>query len=116
MKKYILLILCLSVAVPMGLKFSIESCASLLAGCSGGACLIEDATSSPVNNKYMPSKLNDLHRIDAFQPKAESHSPQPIVNMDSPNVMDSSNKLGQDCQFGVCFPGSEQRQNSQTNP
>ena len=116
MRIYILIILLLSIVVPFGIKSGIENASLALGGgCGGGACMIEDATSSPLQNRHMPNNLNDLKRIDAFQPKAQSHSPEPIVNMDVDREAESR-KLGQDCQFGVCFPGPAQFQNSQTAP
>ena len=114
MKNYVFIILFLSIVVPLSLKFGIEnSVFALGGGCGGGACMIEDATASPLQNRHMPNNLNNLKRTDAFQPKAQSHSPEPIVNMDVKREAESR-KLGQDCQFGVCFPGPAQFQNSQT--
>jgi len=107
MKNYIFVLL---LSVLLG-----NSALSLSGGCGGGACLIEDATASPLQNRHMPNNLNDMHRVDAFQPKAQSHSPEPIVNMEV-NREAESRKIGQDCQFGVCFPGAQQKQNSQFAP
>ena len=61
---------------------------------------VSDRVYSSVQNKYIPSPLEDLRKTDAFQPRYVVPYQEMLINTDPVPTSDYNSN----CQFGVCLP------------
>lgn len=82
-----------------------------LASCpiDGGACTASNWDSTPLQQKYLPNRLQDLQRTDAFRPNYFEPYHDALINTESPTVNGAApiKEYNSNCQFGVCLPGVE---------
>lgn len=74
----------------------------------GGACTASNWDSTPLQQKYLPNRLQDLQRTDAFKPNYFAPYHDALINTEqavSPAA--PVNDYNSNCQFGVCLPGIE---------
>ena len=69
---------------------------------TGGACTVDYDT--PLQQRFAPNRLQDIHRTDAFQPKYVTPYQDMLINTDEPTNYNSN------CQFGVCLPENNSSQ------
>ena len=69
---------------------------------TGGACTVDYDT--PLQQRVVPDRLQDIRRADAFQPKYVTPYQDMLINTDEPSNYNSN------CQFGVCLPGNNNMQ------
>lgn len=111
MRTYLVLVLFLAIAVPMAIKFGIEHSGAPTGAAAPGPCMLNNNFSSePLLDRVLPKNLDTLNKPDAFQPALNNqHKPQ-MVNFEGFQE-DTSNRVGQNCQFGQCLPGNQQQPN-----
>jgi len=85
--------------------FSIISTTPVFASCSldiDKPCTasVSDRVYSSVQNKYIPSPLEDMKKTDAFQPRYFDPYQEMLINTDPA----PSSDYNSNCQFGVCLP------------
>lgn len=82
-----------------------------LASCpiDGGACTASNWDSTPLQEKYLPNRLQDLQKTDAFQPNYVTPYHDALINTETTSTTTAtpSNNYNSNCQFGVCLPGAE---------
>lgn len=88
MKKILILMVILLFAIPTFAVCPI----------TGGACTVD--YDAPLQKRYAPNRLDDIHRTDAFQPKYVKPYEDMLINTDETSNYNSN------CQFGVCLPGN----------
>ncbi len=93
MKKFLIVIFTLTLGVPVLASCEID----MDKPCTASAL---DRVHSSVQNKYIPSPLEDLRKTDAFQPKYFEPYQEMLINTDPA----SSSNYNSNCQFGVCLP------------
>ncbi len=85
--------------------------APLLASCpiDGGACTASSNwDSTPLQQKYLPNRLQNLQRTDAFQPNYFEPYHDALINTESASTKGAPTAdYNSNCQFGVCLPGVE---------
>lgn len=73
---------------------------------TGGACTASNWDSTPLQQKYVPNRLQDLQRTDAFRPNYFEPYNDALINTESSSVTQPPvNEYDSNCQFGVCLPG-----------
>lgn len=98
MKKYIILGVMFMLALPVFAVCSI----------TGGACsAVSNWDSKPLQQKYVPSRIQDMQRSDAFQPTYVKPYHDALINTDTDVVKPQTNDYNSNCQFGVCLPSVE---------
>ena len=98
MKKYILMLILFAVSQPVFAVCSI----------TGGACSApSNWESKSLQQKYVPDRLHDLKRSDAFQPTYVKPYHDALINTEENVVQPPTNDYNSNCQFGVCLPGVE---------
>lgn len=99
MKKYILLLILSVFSLPVFAVCSI----------TGGACSSTSNWEGPsLQEKYVPDRLKDLQKTDAFKPNYFKPYHSELINTDSETtVSPQQNSYNSNCQFGVCLPGVE---------
>ena len=113
MKTYILLILLIAIAIPMAIKFGIgHSDLKTASNVGPEPCMINNFTNDSLQDRMLPKNLDNLKKPDAFQPNLDNHPKDGMVNMDDFQE-DTSNRVGQRCEFGLCLPGEQQPGNRQ---
>ena len=65
---------------------------------TGGACSPD--WNSPLTQRYVPNRLEQIQKTDAFQPKYIKPYEDMLINTEAP-----TNDYNSNCQFGVCLPG-----------
>lgn len=114
MRTYIILILLIAIAIPMAIKFGIGHANVRTASSVGpGPCIINNFTDDSLQDRMLPKNLDNLKKPDAFQPGLDNHPKDGMVNMDSFDEKRNPDQIGEQCEFGLCTPGSQQPQNSQ---
>lgn len=85
--------------------------APLIASCpiDGGACTASNWDSTPLQEKYLPNRLQDLQKTDAFKPQYFDPYNDALINIETNNALGTppTNDYDSNCQFGVCLPGVE---------
>lgn len=72
----------------------------------GGACTASNWDSTPLQEKYLPNRLQDLQRTDAFKPNYFEPYHDALINTETPTGFGApTNDYNSNCQFGVCLPG-----------
>ncbi len=116
MRTYIILILLIAIAIPMAIKYGIrQTDVKTATGVGQGPCMInnfDNFSESPLQDRILPKNLDNMQKTDAFQQNLDNHPRDGMVNMDGFQE-DTSNRVGQNCQFGQCLSGTQQSQNSQ---
>lgn len=96
--KKILILMVLSV-------FSIPA----FAACSltGGACTASVLDNSTLQDKYVPNRLEQIQKTDAFTPQYVTPYQNMMINTETPSssIGNESKDYNSNCQFGVCLPG-----------
>lgn len=81
-----------------------------LASCpiDGGACTASNWDSKPLIRKYLPDRLDDIQRTDAFKPQYFQPYNDTLINAE-PTVSPAAsiNQYNSNCQFGVCLPDAK---------
>lgn len=83
---------------------------SVFASCpiDGGACTASNWDSTPLQQKYLPNRLQDLQRTDAFKPSYFDPYHDALINTESASTKGAPTAdYNSNCQFGVCLPGVE---------
>lgn len=83
---------------------------SVFASCpiDGGACTASNWDSTPLQQKYLPNRLQDLQRTDAFKPSYFDPYHDALINTESNSTKGAPTAdYNSNCQFGVCLPGVE---------
>lgn len=112
MRTYILLILLIAIAIPMAIKFGIgHSELKTAANVGPGPCMINNFTNDSLQDRMLPKNLDNLKKPDAFQRELDNHPKDGMVDMDSFEENRGGNRIGEQCEFGLCTPGQEQPQN-----
>lgn len=111
MKTYIVVFLLLAIAIPMAIKYSINH-SVIHKACDDGPCLINNFTNDSLQERHLPTNLNQMNKPDAFQPRLDNHPKDGMVDMDGFQE-DENNRVGQKCEFGLCLPGQQQPGNRQ---
>ncbi len=70
----------------------------------GGACTASNWDSTPLQQKYLPDRLNDLQRTDAFKPNYFEPYHDALINTENSTKGAPINDYNSNCQFGVCLP------------
>lgn len=70
----------------------------------GGACTASNWESTPLQEKYLPNRLQDLQRTDAFKPNYFKPYNDALINTETGFGAPTSD-YNSNCQFGVCLPG-----------
>ena len=97
MKKFLIAIFAITLTLPVFASCSVD----MENPCT--ATILDD-TGSTIQNKYVPTPLEDLKKTDAFQPKYFDPYQEMLINTDPvPSTDYNSN-----CQFGVCLPERNQ--------
>lgn len=113
MKTYIILILLIAIAIPMAIKFGIGHADFKTASNVGpGPCIINNFTNDTLQDRMLPKNLDNMHKTDAFQKELDNHPKDGMVNMNG-FQKETPNRVGQQCEFGLCIPGQQQPQNRQ---
>lgn len=74
----------------------------------GGACTASNWDSTPLQEKYLPNRLQDLQRTDAFKPNYVTPYNDALINTESATGFGApTNDYNSNCQFGVCLPGQQ---------
>lgn len=75
----------------------------------GGACTASSNwEATPLQQKYVPDRLQDLQRTDSFQPTYITPYHDALINTDTGTAQNTNeNNYNSNCQFGVCLPGVE---------
>lgn len=75
----------------------------------GGACTASNWDSTPLQERHLPNRLQDLQRTDAFQPNYVTPYHDALINTEttSTTTVTPGNNYNSNCQFGVCLPGVE---------
>ena len=75
----------------------------------GGACTASNWDSTPLQEKYLPNRLQDIQRTDAFKPTYVKPFEDALINTDTSEAIQKTetNQYNSNCQFGVCLPGVE---------
>lgn len=95
MKRFLILIAMVSFALP-----SLAVCPI-----NGGACTASNWDSTPLQQKYLPNRLQDLQRTDAFKPNYFEPYNDALINTEpAPSAAAPINQYNSNCQFGVCLP------------
>lgn len=110
MKTYVILFLLLAIGIPMLVKYSIDHSADVTGG--AGPCMINNFTNDSLQDRKLPKNLDNINKTDAFQPSLDNRPKDGMVNMDNFQE-NSSNRVGQKCEFGMCLPGQQQPGNRQ---
>lgn len=99
MKRFLILLTFVMVSLPAMATCPIE----------GGACTASNWESTPLQEKYLPNRLQDLQRTDAFQPNYITPYHDALINTETTSTTTEtpSNNYNSNCQFGVCLPGAE---------
>lgn len=114
MRTYIILILLIAIAIPMAIKFGIGHANLKTASSVGqGPCIINNFTDDSLQDRMLPKNLDNLKKPDAFQPGLDNHPKDGMVNMEGFDQKRDTTKIGEQCEFGLCTPGTQQPQNSQ---
>jgi len=75
---------------------------------NGDACTASNWDSTPLQEKYMPNRLQDMQRTDAFKPQYFEPYNDALINTESATGFGApTNDYNSKCQFGVCLPGAE---------
>ncbi len=61
---------------------------------------VSDRVYSSVQNKYIPTPLEDMKKTDAFQPRYVVPYQEMLINTEPATQADYNSN----CQFGVCLP------------
>ena len=69
----------------------------------GGACTASVWDSKPLQQRYIPNRLDDIKQPNAFQPTYITPYRDMLINTDS-NPSLPTNNYDSNCQFGVCLP------------
>ncbi len=82
---------------------------SAFASCpiDGGACTASNWDSTPLQEKYLPNRLQQLQRTDAFKPNYFEPYHDALINTEPAAVNGAAapvNDYNSNCQFGVCLP------------
>ncbi len=96
MKKFLILLALSLFTVPAFAACPIE----------GGTCTASNWDSTPLQQKYLPNRLEDLQRTDAFKPNYFEPYNDALINTNS-NKGVPSNDYDSNCQFGVCLPSNQ---------
>lgn len=95
MKRFLILLAMVSFALP-----SLAACPI-----DGGACTASNWDSTPLQQKYLPNRLQDLQRTDAFKPNYFEPYNDALINTETPTGFGApTNDYNSNCQFGVCLP------------
>lgn len=95
MKRFLILLAMVSFALP-----SLATCPI-----DGGACTASNWDSTPLQQKYLPNRLQDLQRTDAFKPNYFEPYNDALINTETPTGFGApTNDYNSNCQFGVCLP------------
>jgi len=98
MKRFLTLLAIISFSLP-----AVASCPI-----DGGACTASNWDSTPLQEKYLPNRLQDLQRTDAFKPNYFEPYHDALINTEGTPVKGTpTNDYNSNCQFGVCLPGVE---------
>lgn len=100
MKKIIITIATTLIALPVFATCPIE----------GGACTaFSNWESKPLQQKYVPNRIQEIQKPNAFQPNYITPYHNELINTESNNATAAppSNDYNSNCQFGVCLPGVE---------
>lgn len=100
MKRFLMLIVMIVFSLP-----AIASCPI-----DGGACTASSNwDSTPLQQKYLPNRLDDLQKTNAFQPNYVTPYHDALINTETTSTTTAtpSNNYNSNCQFGVCLPGVE---------
>lgn len=75
----------------------------------GGACTASSNwESTPLQEKYLPNRLDDLQKTNAFQPSYFEPYNDALINTESASTNKTpTNQYNSNCQFGVCLPGQQ---------
>lgn len=71
----------------------------------GGACTASNWDSTPLQQKYLPNRLQDIQRTDAFKPNYFEPYHDALINTET-NYSPAApiQDYNSNCQFGVCLP------------
>lgn len=98
MKRFLILLVMSLFALPTFASCPIE----------GGACTASNWDSTPLEQKYLPNRLQDLQRTDAFKPNYFEPYHDALINTESASTKGAPTAdYNSNCQFGVCLPGVE---------
>lgn len=100
MKRFLILSAML-VSMPIFAMSAIASCPL-----DGGACTASNWDSTPLQEKYLPNRLQDLQRTDAFKPDYFKPYEDALINTET-GFSAPANDYNSNCQFGVCLPGQQ---------
>ena len=113
MRTYIILVVLLAICIPMAIKYGIVHEKFIATeSCNQGPCLIHNFTNEPLRDRVLPKNLQNLQKTDAFQPELDNHPHDEMINMDG-GQENVQNPQGQNCQFGMCLPGTQRPQSTQ---
>lgn len=93
MKKFLILLVMTVFSLPVFASCPIE----------GGACTASNWDSTPLQQKYLPNRLQDLQRTDAFTPQYFQPFNDALINTE-PSAAAPVQDYNSNCQFGVCLP------------
>lgn len=69
----------------------------------GGACTASIWDSKPLQQRYIPNRLDDIKATDAFKPTYVTPYKDMLINTESTKQFPTNN-YDSNCQFGVCLP------------
>lgn len=114
MRTYIILILLIAIAIPMAIKFGItHSNVKTASNVAPGPCMINNFTNDSLQDRMLPKNLDNLKKPGALQPSLDNRPKDEMINMDGFRDDDNTNRVGQNCEFGLCLPGQQQPGNRQ---
>ncbi|MBO5434830.1 hypothetical protein J6A31_03275 [bacterium] len=102
MKKFFLATLCAFFTVP-----AFATCAI-----SGESCAFSIEPPSSIQSKYLPNRIEDIRKPDAFRPHYVKPYYDEMINTEtgSASNIQNENNYNSNCQFGVCLPGANPSQ------
>lgn len=78
---------------------------SAVCSLTGGACTADLPQTPSLQQKYIPDRLKDIQKTDAFTPQYHQPYYDALINTESGEAItpDEPN-YNSNCQFGVCLP------------
>jgi len=101
MNKIFLVITCALVALPVFATCPIN----------GETCAFSIEPPSSLHDKYLPNRVDDIRKPNAFRPKYVKPYYDEMINTEtgSASNIQNGNNYDSNCQFGVCLPGASQQ-------
>ena len=97
MKKFLLIISAIAIGIP-----AFSTCPI-----NGEVCAFTISPSDSLQDKYLPNKVENIQKPNAFRPQYVKPYYDEMINTDKNTASNikKSNDYNSNCQFGVCLPG-----------